>query len=164
MVLIYVDEATRDKLKERAREENRTVAAILRIFACGEETVRAVDADIDSSANTVDARAVLIENLQRLTKKDAGNLAGEHWASEKPTDPEKRWEWVKRNLGLDCGCVFDDDLFVIEVKDWGLFRTISNGKLMEIYLSMNPKERDMYSGVTAEQHSIVVKEDEAPDA
>jgi len=66
-----------------------------------------------------------------------------------PTDPIKRWEWVKQKLGVRCGCVFDDEMLVLRVTDWGLFRTINNGKLMELYLSAHPEERDMYSGVTA---------------
>ncbi len=67
-----------------------------------------------------------------------------------PTDPIKRWAWVKQKLGVKCGCVFDDEMMVHSVTDWGLFRTINNGKLMELYLSSHPEERDKYSGVTAQ--------------
>ena len=67
-----------------------------------------------------------------------------------PTDPIKRWVWVKQKLGVKCGCLFDDEMMVHSVADWGLFRTINNGKLMELYLSTHPEERDKYSGVTAQ--------------
>ncbi len=72
-----------------------------------------------------------------------------------PMDAVERWEWTKKRLGIKCGCVFNDVMEVFEVKDWGLFRTINNGKLMEKYLSLHPEERDKYSGVVAE-----VKQDE----
>ena len=59
-----------------------------------------------------------------------------------PTDPIRRWEWVKQKLGVKCGCVFDDEMKVHAVTDWGLFRTINSGKLMELYLTAHPEERE----------------------
>ncbi len=114
MALVYVADESRDKLKEIARREGRTVAEVVRRWL-----------------ETIEPVASALEEVLDM--------------SIAPADPEEKWDWVKATLGVKCGCIFNDEMNVISVKDWGLFRAVKNGKLMEQYLAAHPGERDKYT-------------------
>lgn len=115
MTLIYVDEELHKRLKDLARTENRPMVAVIRHRIFSSSDVPTPDIDKDE---------VLSE------------------ASDASSIPEERWEQTKKQLGIKCGCTFDDEMNVFSVTDWKLFRTISNGKLAEKYLAAHPDERN----------------------
>ncbi len=100
--------------------------------------------------------------LKRMAKKEGRSivallrhLVGVAAISEEvdvpaPEDPEEKWEWTKKLLGVKCGCTFNDEMKVDGVTDWGLFRTINNSALMDKYLLDHPEERDKYAAVVEE--------------
>lgn len=122
MPLQYVDVELQEKLKEMAEQEKQTVVAVLRRLV-----------GIGAKKNTVPVVAPVAPTPVQVLD-----------------DPNARWENTKEQLGKKCGCEFDDNMDILSVKDWGLFRTINNGKLMEKYLSMHPEERDKYAVVVTE--------------
>ncbi len=60
---------------------------------------------------------------------------------ETPMDAAARWSWMKRGLGIKCGCIFDDDMEVSDVINWEVFKVVNQGKLMERYLIKYPERR-----------------------
>lgn len=126
MALIYVDDEVRDTLKAMAKLQNRPIVEVIRRL-------------LGTSAPAKDVVVAIAATAEKTTD-----------ATIPPEDPEARWEWTKKSLGAKCGCIFDDEMKVVGVKDWGLFRTVKNGALMEQYLAEHPGERDKYAGVVVE--------------